>query len=124
MTGHKDILSSFQETKGDDISFGDRSTGGIIGQGSIELNSKIKVCVVHLVKNLGFNLLSVAQLCDEGPNTVEFTTSQCFVRNLEREVILKGRRANSTYLFDRSYLPRNPLCLAAIKDFSNLCHQR
>src|ERR1044071_8676581 len=86
MTGHKDILSSFQEIKGGDISFGDKTTGGIIGQGSVELNSKIK--------------------------------------NTENEVILKGRRANSTHNFDRSYLPERPLCLAAVKDHTNLWHQR
>jgi len=96
MTGYKDILSSFQETKGGDISFGDKTTGGIIGQGSVELNSKIKVCTVHLVKNLGFNLLSVAQLCDEGPNKVVFTTSHCFVKNTENEVILKGSLRQAT----------------------------
>src|ERR1044071_9276723 len=102
MTGYKDILSSFQETKGGDISFGDKTTSGIIGQGSVELNSKIKVCTVNLVKNLGFNLLSVAQLCDEAPNKVFYPPSKCFVKNTENEFIIKGGRANSTYIFDRS----------------------
>ena len=52
MTGHKGILSSFQEIKGGDISFGDKTTGGIIGQGSVDLNSKINVSTVNLVKTL------------------------------------------------------------------------
>ena len=77
-----------------------------------------------MVDNLHFNLLSVAQLCDEGPNEVTFTTTKCFVRNSTNEVILKGKRVNNTYLFDSSYFPKNKLCLASIEDHSTLWHQR
>ena len=47
--------------------------------------------MVNFVEILRYNLLSVAQLCDEGPNEVTFTTSKCFVRNVANEIILKGK---------------------------------
>ena len=91
MTGFKENLLSFQESEGGHISFGDKKTGGIKGHGKVHLNEKIKVQTVNLVDNLRFNLLSIAQLCDESPNEVTFTTTKCFVRNSANEIILKGK---------------------------------
>lgn len=39
-------------------------------------------------------------------------------------MLLKGKRQNSTYLFDKTYLPENALCLASLEDNSFLWHQR
>lgn len=124
MTGHKDILQSFKSGAGGDISFGDKTTGSITGSGGVKLNEKIEVSIVNLVDFMKYNLLSVAQLCDQGTNKVVFTTTSCYVKNPKKEIILKGRRYNSTYIFDSHYVPKDYLCLAAIDDHSALWHNR
>ena len=84
MTGHQDILKSFKSGKGGDISFGDKTTGSITGSGSVKLNEKMEVSIVNLVDFLKYNLLSNAQLCDQGPNKVVFTTTTCYVKNAKK----------------------------------------
>ena len=116
MTGHQDILKSFKSGKGGDISFGDKTTGSITGSGSVKLNEKIEVAIVNLVDFLKYNLLSVAQLCDQGPNKVVFTTTTCYVKNAKKEIILKGRRYNSTYIFDSHYVPKEQIGRASCRE--------
>ncbi|XP_073526567.1 uncharacterized protein [Phyllobates terribilis] len=80
--------------------------------------------MVNFVESLRYNLLSVAQLCDEGPNKVTFTTSKCLVRNAIGEITLRGKRVNITYIFDSSFIPKGHICLATIEDQMELWHQR
>ncbi|XP_073525966.1 uncharacterized protein [Phyllobates terribilis] len=80
--------------------------------------------MVNFVESLRYNLLRVAQLCDEGPNKVTFTTSKCFVKSATGEIILRGKRVNNTYIFDPIFIPKSHLCLATIKDQTALWHQR
>ena len=48
------------------ITFGDNGRGRVISEGVVEVSDKVTLKCVALVKSLGFNLLSVSQLLDEG----------------------------------------------------------
>ena len=124
MTGSKEFITSFQPTQGGNISFGNKRTGKIKGIGEVSLNKFIKVQRVNLVEDLKFNLLSVAQLCDQGKNQVIFSTTECHVVNPNQKVVLAGKRVGNTYLFDQTFTPANALCLSSLTEQSKLWHQR
>jgi hypothetical protein len=48
------------------ITFGDNGRGGVLSKGEFKVSDKIFVRHVALVQSLGYNLLSVPQLLDEG----------------------------------------------------------
>ncbi|WVZ84713.1 hypothetical protein U9M48_031707 [Paspalum notatum var. saurae] len=67
MTGHRKWFSSLNlvSTK-EYITFGDNGQGKVMGVGSVSLSAKLSLREVAFVRNLGFNLVSVLQLLDEG----------------------------------------------------------
>jgi hypothetical protein len=67
MTGDKGWFSSLVPvvTKGY-ITFGDNGLGRVLSEGEIKVSDKITLRPVALVQSLGYNLLSVSQLLDEG----------------------------------------------------------
>jgi hypothetical protein len=48
------------------ITFGDNGRGCVLSEGEINVNDKVTLRRVALVQSLGFNLLSMSQLLDEG----------------------------------------------------------
>jgi hypothetical protein len=48
------------------ITFGDNGRGCVLSEGEIKVSDKITLTRVVLVQSLGYNLLSVSQLLDEG----------------------------------------------------------
>jgi hypothetical protein len=48
------------------ITFGDNGRGHVFSEGEIKVSDKITLRRVALVQSLGYNLLSVSQLLDEG----------------------------------------------------------
>jgi hypothetical protein len=48
------------------ITFGDNGRGRVLSEGEIKVSDKIPLRCVALVQSLGYNLLSVSQLLDEG----------------------------------------------------------
>jgi hypothetical protein len=48
------------------ITFGDNGRGCVLSEGEIKVSDKITLRRVALVQSLGYNLLSVSQLLDEG----------------------------------------------------------
>src|SRR5690348_10555824 len=48
------------------ITFGDNKKGKVVSQGAIKVSDKFTLKHVALVKPLGYNLLSVSQMLDEG----------------------------------------------------------
>ena len=79
MTGNRNYLTSLHtQAEGGHVSFENKTKGAILGTGEIKLNKSTKVCNVNLVKDLGYNLLSVAQMCDQGNNVVTFDSQECF----------------------------------------------
>jgi ribosome biogenesis protein Nip4 len=65
MTGEKSMFTSFQpnQTTSERIVFGDNSKGDILGLGKIAISNDNSISNVLLVDSLGYNLLSVSQLC-------------------------------------------------------------
>ena len=105
MTWDKSIMSSLQLLQGGNISFGDKSKGNIIGIRDVNLNDSIFVKCVNLVNSLGYNLLSVSQLCEQGDNELRFNTRECKLLNHEGKIILKGNRFENLYVVDPSFVP-------------------
>jgi hypothetical protein len=48
------------------ITFGDNGQGRVLSEGEIKASDKVTLRRVALVQSLGFNLLSLSQLLDEG----------------------------------------------------------
>jgi hypothetical protein len=70
MTGEKKIFTSYVKNKDsqDAIIFGDGNQGKVKGLGKISITSEHSISNVFLVESLGYNLLSVSQLCNMGYN--------------------------------------------------------
>ena len=67
MTGDQGWFSSLTPVMTREyITFGDNGRGRVKGEGVIQVSDKITLKRVAFIKSLGFNLLSVSQLLDEG----------------------------------------------------------
>jgi hypothetical protein len=67
MTGDKKWFSSLTRVKEKMyITFGDNGRGRVMSKGVVRVSDKVTLKRVALVKSLGFNLLLVSQLLDEG----------------------------------------------------------
>jgi hypothetical protein len=86
----------------DNITFGDDSKGGVKGIGEVTISKDYNLSNVLLVDSLNFNLLSIAQLCDNGYKFT-FTSNDFEVTSLDgKDFIFKGFRHESLYLVDFS----------------------
>jgi hypothetical protein len=70
MMGEKKMFTSYVKNKDsqDSIIFGDGNQGKVKGLGKIAITSEHFISNVFLVESLGYNLLSVSQLCNMGYN--------------------------------------------------------
>ena len=122
MTGNIENFTSLQKHHGGKITFGDNSKGRIVGKGKVKLSNSIHVGDVNLVETLGFNLLSVAMLCDQGKNKVMFDEGLCLVKHKPtKKIIMRGKRHNNSYIFDKDFVPDAPLCPGPSNDFLVPC---
>ncbi|WVZ96989.1 hypothetical protein U9M48_042560 [Paspalum notatum var. saurae] len=89
MTGHRKWFSSLNliSTK-EYITFGDNGQGKVMGVGSVSLSAKLSLREVAFVRNLGFNLVSVSQLLDEGFE-VRFKKGACCVLDAEEALVFR-----------------------------------
>ncbi|WVZ63537.1 LOW QUALITY PROTEIN: hypothetical protein U9M48_013161 [Paspalum notatum var. saurae] len=79
MIGHRNPVSTKEY-----ITFGDN--GQVLGVGSVSLSAKVSLREVVFVWNLGFNLVSVLQLLDEGFE-VHFKKGACRVLDAEETLV-------------------------------------
>ncbi|GKD07196.1 retrovirus-related pol polyprotein from transposon TNT 1-94, partial [Tanacetum coccineum] len=63
MTGNRKLFSTYKAYNGGNVIFGSNLRGNIIGKDTISHDS-LNIANVEHVDNLGFNLLSVSQICD------------------------------------------------------------
>ncbi|GJX74059.1 retrovirus-related pol polyprotein from transposon TNT 1-94 [Tanacetum coccineum] len=63
MMGNRKLFSTYKAYNGGNVIFGSNLRGNIIGKGTIS-NDSLKIDNVEHVDNLGFNLLSIGQICD------------------------------------------------------------
>ena len=99
--------------------------GKVQGIGPVQLNESVCIENVSWVTNLKYNLLSVSQLCDNGKNSVTFTTSDVRVTSLNNnEVFIRGRRDRNIYKADQEFAPSTSICLSVTQEDTRLWHRR
>ena len=125
MTGKAENFTSLQQFNGGRITFGDKRKAEISGMGKVKLTDQVDIDNVSFVEGLGFNLLSVKQLCDQGRNSVTFTLNEVKVTRISTgQVLLKGIDHNDVYRVDTSYLSPEKLCRSTIEENTKLWHRR
>jgi hypothetical protein len=67
MTGDRRWFSSFTPVMTKEyITFGDNGKGRVLPMGTMKVSESVTLQRVSLIKSLGYNLLSISQLLDEG----------------------------------------------------------
>ncbi|XP_019226340.1 PREDICTED: uncharacterized protein LOC109207804 [Nicotiana attenuata] len=85
-----------QQTRWGTVTFGDKSKGNVIGVGKVPLSSTCDVDKVYLVDELGYNLLSISQLCDNDYE-VHFKKHGWFIEDESDKVTLSGKQTRSSF---------------------------
>ncbi|GJZ52832.1 retrovirus-related pol polyprotein from transposon TNT 1-94 [Tanacetum coccineum] len=120
MTGNRKLFSTYKAYNGGNI-FGSNLRGNIIGKGTISHDS-LKIANVEHVDNLGFNLLSVGQLCDSKCKVIFTKNNSEIVK--DGKVIGRGIRKKGLYVMKLGTKPEDKICLATIDENSTLWHKR
>ena len=107
------------------ITFAGNERGKVLGTSNITLNSQFNLSKVFLVDTLGYNLLSISQLCDSRFNCL-FTNEGVFViRRSDDSIAFKGVLKGKLYLVDFSQEKAQlDTCLVAKSSLSLLWHRR
>nr|GEU34881.1 retrovirus-related Pol polyprotein from transposon TNT 1-94 [Tanacetum cinerariifolium] len=121
MTGNRKLFSTYKAYNGGNVVFGSNLRGNIIGKGTIS-NDSLKIDNVEHVDNLGFNLLSIGQTCDNKCR-VTFSKHDSEITK-DGKVIGRGIRKKGLYVMKQGNKPRNQVCLATIDENSTLWHRR
>ncbi|GJX73997.1 zf-CCHC domain-containing protein [Tanacetum coccineum] len=121
ITGNRKLFSNYKAYNGGNIIFGSNLRGNIIGKGTIS-NDSLKIDNVELVANLGFNLISIGQICN---NKCRVTFSE-HDREITKDgrVIGRGIRKKGLYVMKLGNKPKDQICLATIDENSTLWHRR
>ncbi|GJR27489.1 retrovirus-related pol polyprotein from transposon TNT 1-94 [Tanacetum coccineum] len=110
MTSDRSLLRNFIEKFMGIVRFGNENFAAITGYGDY-IQGNITIFHVYYVEGLGHNLFSVGQFCD-GDLEVAFRSKTCYVRNLEGDDLLTGRRESNLYtIFISDMAASSPVCL-------------
>jgi hypothetical protein len=125
MVGEKRMFSSYE--KNDDpqkeITFGDENQGLVKGLGKIAISPDHSISNVFLVESLGYNLLSVSQLCKMGYNCLFTDVDVTVFRTNDDSLAFKGVLDGQLYLVD--FTDNNvelDTCLIAKTNIGGLWH--
>jgi hypothetical protein len=127
MTGEKSMFTSFQpnENTSERIVFGDNSKGEILGLGKIAISNDNSISNVLLVDSLGYNLLSVSQLCEMGYNCLFTDKTVDVSRRIDSSIVFTGQLKGKLYLVDFSTSRvESKTCLMAKSSMGWLWHRR
>jgi hypothetical protein len=104
MTGEKKMFTSYIKNKDskDTIIFGDGNHGKVKGLGKIAITTEHSNSNVFLVESLGYNLLSISQLCHMGYNCLFTNIDVSVFRRSDGSLAFKGVLDNKLYLVDFS----------------------
>jgi hypothetical protein len=103
MTGEGSMFESLKESDGDHyIIFARNQKRKVLGTGNIDLNSKFSLSKVLLVESLGYNSLSISQLCALGFNCLFTNEGVTIIRRSDGSVAFKGVLKGKLYLVDFS----------------------
>jgi transposase InsO family protein len=127
MTGEKKMFTSYIKNMDsqDTIILGDGNQGKVKGLGKIAITTEHSISNVFLVESLGYNFLSVSQLCHMGYNCL-FTNFDVFVfRRSDGSLAFKGVLDDKLYLVDFSKENVDlDACLVAKTNMGWLWHRR
>ncbi|GKC58758.1 retrovirus-related pol polyprotein from transposon TNT 1-94 [Tanacetum coccineum] len=121
MTGNQKLFSTYKAYNGGNVIFGSNLRGNIIGKGTIS-NDSLNIDNVEHVDNLGFNLLSIGQICDDKCK-VTFSEHDSKITK-DSNVIGRGIRKKGLYVMKLGNKPKDKICLETIDDNSTLWHRR
>jgi hypothetical protein len=104
MTGEKKMFTSYVKNKysQDTIIFGDGNQGKVKGLGKIAITSEHSISNVFLLESLGYNLLSISQLCHMGYNCLFTNVDVSVFRRSDGSLAFKGVLDDKLYLVDFS----------------------
>jgi len=104
MTQVKNMLTSFQpnQSTSERIGFGDNSKREILGLGKIAISNNNSILNLLLVDSLGYNLLSVSQLCEKGYNCLFMDKGVEVSRRSDASITFTGQLKGKLYLVDFS----------------------
>ncbi|GKA20865.1 retrovirus-related pol polyprotein from transposon TNT 1-94, partial [Tanacetum coccineum] len=121
MTGNRKLFSTYKAYNEGNVIFRSNLCCNIIGKGTISNNS-LKIDNVEHVDNLGFNLLSIGQICDNKCR-VTFSEHDSEITK-DGKVIGRGIRKKGLYVMKLGNKPKDKICLATIDENSTLWHRR
>ncbi|GKC15455.1 retrovirus-related pol polyprotein from transposon TNT 1-94 [Tanacetum coccineum] len=121
MTGNRKLFSTYKAYNGGNVIFGSNLRGNIIGKGTIS-NDSLNIDNVEHVDNLGFNLLSIGQICDNKCR-VTFSEHDSEITK-DGKVIGRGIRKKGLYVMKLENKPKDKICLATIDENSTPWHRR
>jgi hypothetical protein len=127
MTGEKKMFTSYVKNKDsqDSIIFGDGNQGKVKGLGKIAISSEHSISNVFFVESLGYNLLSVSQLCNMGYNCLFTNVDVSVFRRSDGSLAFKGVLDDKLSLVD--FLKEEAgldACLIAKTSMGWLWHRR
>jgi hypothetical protein len=104
MMGEKKMFTSYVKNKDsqDSIIFGDGNQVKVKGLVKIAITSEHSISNVFLVESLGYNLLSVSQLCNMGYNCLFTNVDVSIFRRSDGSLAFKGVLDGKLYLVDFS----------------------
>ncbi|GJZ64472.1 retrovirus-related pol polyprotein from transposon TNT 1-94 [Tanacetum coccineum] len=121
MTGNRKLFSTYKAYNEGNVIFGSNLRGNIIGKVTIS-NDSLKIDNVEHVDNLGFNLLSIGQICDNKCR-VTFSEHDSEITK-DGKVIGRGIRKKGLYVMKLGNKPKDQICLTTIDENSTLWHRR
>nr|GEV03772.1 retrovirus-related Pol polyprotein from transposon TNT 1-94 [Tanacetum cinerariifolium] len=121
MMGNRKLFSTYKAYNGGNIIFGSNLRGNIIGKGTIS-NDSLTIDNVEHVDNLGFNLLSIGQICDNKCRVTFFKHDSEITK--DGKVIGRGIRKKRVYVMKLGNKPKDQICLTTIDENSTLWHRR
>jgi hypothetical protein len=104
MTEEKKMFTSYIKNRDsqDTIIFGDGNQGKVKGLGKIAITTEHWISNVFLVESLGYNLLSISQLCHLGYNCLFTNINVSVLRRSDGSLPFKGVLDDKLYLVDFS----------------------
>jgi hypothetical protein len=127
MTGEKKIFTNLEEYDSpiERIMFGDNNYGDVVSQGDIPISKDSSLTNVYLVDTLGYNLLSVLQLCEKGYNYLFTNEGVTILRRDDSSIAFTGRLKGKFYLVDFTTTKVEPkTCLVVKSNLGWLWHRR
>ncbi|WVZ57942.1 hypothetical protein U9M48_008270 [Paspalum notatum var. saurae] len=113
MTGHRKWFSSLNPVSTKEyITFRDNGQGKVMGVGSVSLSAKLSLREVAFVRNLGFNLVSVLQLLDEGFE-IRFKKGACCDLDAEETLVCSLLPFDQVFRVDLTSVSGPVRCLVA-----------